>query len=66
MSIKNAHNKMFYLSGDGKLMAVEVKIGSTFEVGIPKVLFDLSSAFATFHRGVDVLPRALCWLSTAG
>jgi hypothetical protein len=35
---------MFYLSGDGKLMAVEVKTGSTFEAGIPKVLFDLSAA----------------------
>jgi hypothetical protein len=36
--------EMFYVSGDYKLMAVEVKTGSIFEVGIPKALFDLSAA----------------------
>jgi Tol biopolymer transport system component len=36
--------EMFYISRDGELMAVEVKIGGTFEAGIPKVLFDLSGA----------------------
>jgi eukaryotic-like serine/threonine-protein kinase len=36
--------EMFYLSGDGKLMVVEVKTDSTFEKGIPQVLFDLAAA----------------------
>ncbi|MFQ5928696.1 MAG: hypothetical protein ACE5MK_03290, partial [Acidobacteriota bacterium] len=31
--------ELFYLGLDGKLMAVEVKAGSTLETGIPKVLF---------------------------
>jgi serine/threonine protein kinase len=39
--------EMFYISGDGKLMAVEVKTGGTFEAGIPKALFDLSAARIT-------------------
>ena len=33
--------ELFYLSG-GKLMAVEVKPGSSFEAGVPKALFDLA------------------------
>lgn len=33
--------ELYYLSGDGKLMAVEVKTDSTFEVGVSKALFDL-------------------------
>jgi Tol biopolymer transport system component len=32
--------ELFYLSPDGKLMAVEVKAGSAFEVGVPKPIFD--------------------------
>jgi serine/threonine protein kinase len=38
----NGH-ELFYLSGDKKMMAVEVKIGKTFESGIPHPLFDVSS-----------------------
>ncbi len=34
--------ELFYLSGDNKLMAVEVKPGSSFEAGVPKALFDLA------------------------
>ena len=33
--------ELFYLSG-GKLLAVEVKPGSSFEAGVPKALFDLA------------------------
>lgn len=32
---------LFYISNDGKLMAVEVKTGGTFEPCIPRALFDL-------------------------
>ena len=34
--------ELFYLSGDGKLMVVGVKPGSSFEAGVPKTLFDLA------------------------
>jgi hypothetical protein len=34
--------EMFYLSGDNKLMVVEVKPGSSFEAGVPKALFNLA------------------------
>ncbi len=36
--------ELFFISADRKLMAVEVRTGSTFEPGIPKALFDLSTA----------------------
>ena len=36
--------ELFYLALDGKLMAVDVKPGSTLEVGIPKILFDTQIA----------------------
>ena len=42
---------MFYLSLDGKLMAVEVKAGSAFEVGVPKPIFDTHFRM-DFSRGV--------------
>jgi eukaryotic-like serine/threonine-protein kinase len=32
--------ELFYFAADGKLTAVEVKVGSTFEVGTAKTLFD--------------------------
>jgi Tol biopolymer transport system component len=46
--------EMFYLSDDEKLMAVEIKTGSTFEAGIPKALFDLSAARTTSNTGYAV------------
>lgn len=46
--------EMFYLSADQKLMAVEIKTGSTFEAGIPKALFDLSAARITGGAGYAV------------
>ena len=32
--------ELFYIAADRKLMAVEVKLGATFEAGVPKPLFD--------------------------
>jgi len=32
--------ELFYIAADGKLMAVDVKIGPKFEFGTPKALFD--------------------------
>jgi Tol biopolymer transport system component len=34
--------ELFYMSGDNKLLAVEVKPGSSFAAGVPKALFDLA------------------------
>ncbi|MBS1806957.1 MAG: protein kinase [Acidobacteria bacterium] len=34
--------ELYYLSADGKLMAVEVKPGGSFEVSAPQALFDLA------------------------
>jgi eukaryotic-like serine/threonine-protein kinase len=31
--------ELFYIAVDGKLMAVDVKLGATFEAGVPKTLF---------------------------
>ena len=31
--------ELFYIAADQKLMAVDVKLGATFEAGVPKVLF---------------------------
>ncbi len=42
--------EMFYLSG-GKLMAVKVKTGGTFEAGIPEALFDLRAARVVPNTG---------------
>jgi Tol biopolymer transport system component len=38
--------ELFYTSTDGKLMAVEIKAGTTFEPGVPHVLFDMAAARA--------------------
>jgi len=45
--------ELFYLSAEGKLMAVDVKTAPTFEAGIPKPLFDpqtLGSRNFSFSR----------------
>jgi hypothetical protein len=41
-----------YLSPDGKLMAVDVKTGTTFQVGVPRALFDTHGA-PDFAAAVD-------------
>ncbi len=38
--------ELYYLSADGKLMAVEVKPGGSFAAGVPRTLFDLAPARA--------------------
>jgi len=38
--------ELYYLSADGKLMAVEVKPGGSFEASAPRALFDLAPARA--------------------
>jgi Tol biopolymer transport system component len=42
--------ELFYISADGKMMAVEVKNGSEFQRGAPKALFDVRLA----RGGYDV------------
>jgi Tol biopolymer transport system component/predicted Ser/Thr protein kinase len=32
--------ELFYISADGKLMAVDVQAGATFQAGVPRALFD--------------------------
>jgi hypothetical protein len=44
--------ELFYIGADGKMMAVEVKAGPAFEAGIPKPLFDVSSA-GSYDVGKD-------------
>ena len=44
--------ELYYLSADGKLMAVEVKPGATFQPGSPKALFDAHGA-KTFDAAAD-------------
>jgi Tol biopolymer transport system component len=39
--------QLFYISPEGKLMAVDVKTSSNFELGVPKVLFDVLTARTT-------------------
>jgi Tol biopolymer transport system component len=33
--------ELFYIASDGKLMAVQVRSGASFEAGVPKALFEL-------------------------
>jgi hypothetical protein len=42
--------ELFYMSADGKMMAVEVKAGPTFRAGIPRALFETNvpDRFASF------------------
>jgi eukaryotic-like serine/threonine-protein kinase len=44
-------NELFYISADNKLMAVEVKPGSSFEAGVQKALFDLAPVRAVVSKG---------------
>ncbi|MEP7273037.1 MAG: hypothetical protein ABI882_16170, partial [Acidobacteriota bacterium] len=46
--------EIFYVDPDAKVMAVEVKTGSAFEAGIPKVLFDVGALRSTFRGGYAV------------
>jgi len=44
-------NDLFYISADNKLMAVEVKLSSSFEAGVQKALFDLAPVRAVVSKG---------------
>jgi eukaryotic-like serine/threonine-protein kinase len=46
--------ELFYVTVEGKLMAVETKAGSTFEPGVPKPLFDVAVARAIATANYDV------------
>jgi eukaryotic-like serine/threonine-protein kinase len=48
--------ELFYLSADGKVMAVQVKTGGAFQPGIPEALFDLSAVKMALgsYLGYDV------------
>jgi len=34
--------ELFYASNDAKLMSVAIKLGNSFEVGVPQPLFDIA------------------------
>jgi eukaryotic-like serine/threonine-protein kinase len=44
--------ELFYLTADGKVMSVEVKAGTTFEAGVPKVLFEARFVYDPFSYPV--------------
>ena len=46
--------EIFYITLDGKLMGVDIKTGSTIEAGVPKALFDVTTAVATANTAYDV------------
>ena len=48
--------EIFYVSGDNKLVAVDVTTGNGFEVGIPKPLFDLTPLGAVSFGNVNFAP----------
>jgi Tol biopolymer transport system component len=55
--------ELFYLAPDGKVMAVAVKFGATFEPGLPKALF---TANATTFFPYDVMPGDRFLINTIG
>ena len=46
--------ELFYIAPDRKLMAVDVKASSNFEVSVPKELFETRISGAGFRSGFDV------------
>jgi Tol biopolymer transport system component len=58
--------ELFYITPDGKLMAVEIKPGSTFEPGVPKLLFDVVTARTLATNTYDVSPDGQRFLFTSG
>lgn len=51
-------NELVYISADNKLMAVEVKLGSSFEAGVQKALFDLAPVRAAVSKGIGYIVTA--------
>jgi Tol biopolymer transport system component len=58
--------ELFYITPDGKLMSVEIKIGSTFEPGVPKLLFDVATARTLAGNSYDVSTDGQRFLFTSG
>jgi serine/threonine protein kinase/WD40 repeat protein len=58
--------ELFYTSPEGKLMAVEVKAGATFEPGVPKLLFDETNARALPNTPYDVAADGQRFLFSGG
>ncbi|MBI4471972.1 MAG: PD40 domain-containing protein, partial [Acidobacteria bacterium] len=48
--------ELFYLAGPGRLMAVPIQPGKTFEAGNPELLFELPFIAPSFSREYDVAP----------
>jgi len=48
--------ELFYIDPDRKLMSVEVKTGATFEVGVPKPLFDTGVTSYIANKRYAVFP----------
>jgi Tol biopolymer transport system component/predicted Ser/Thr protein kinase len=46
--------ELFYISADGKMMAVDVKSGPKFDPGVPRSLFDVGTDFTAYGDGYDV------------
>jgi len=46
--------ELFYLTLEGKLMGVEIKLGSSFEPGVPRELFDVAIAGSLPNAPYDV------------
>jgi len=51
---------------DGKLMAVEIKAGGTFEPGVPKTLFEVVTARAIATTPFDVSTNGQRFLFMSG
>ena len=45
--------ELYYLSGDGKVMGAEVKVGDTFQPGTPQVLFEAPGNTMDFDVTAD-------------
>jgi Tol biopolymer transport system component len=53
---RNDGRELFYIAEDGKLMAVPVKTGATFEFGSPSVLFEPPVPQGNGSQGYEVAP----------
>jgi Tol biopolymer transport system component len=59
---RNDGRELFYIAEDGKLMAVPVKTGATFEFGSPSVLFEPPVPQSPGSEGYEVSPDGVRFL----
>ena len=59
---RNDGRELFYIADDGKLMAVPVKTGATFEFGSPSALFEPPVPQSPDSQGYEVSPDGLRFL----